>query len=144
MGVLFSTILAFGNLSSNYEIPVIKSSGGSLIQMMTPMIIVGFLLSLFMFWFNDYVLPESNHQAKVLMSDIQRKKPTFAIEKGQFSSQIEGNVILSREMDSSTGMLYDVTIYDTRRVDERNIISADSGKIFCQFKYLTIFYIVSV
>lgn len=129
MGVLFSTILAFGNLSSNYEIPVIKSSGGSLIQMMTPMIFGGLLLSLFMFWFNDYVLPESNHQAKVLMSDIQRKKPTFAIEKGQFSTQIEGNIILSRGLDSASGMLYDVTIYDTRRVDERNIISADSGKI---------------
>ena len=83
MGVLFSTLMSFGNLSANYEITIIKASGGGLMKMMLPVIFFGILLTGFLFWFNDNVLPETNHQAKVLLNDITRKKPTFSIEIGR-------------------------------------------------------------
>jgi lipopolysaccharide export system permease protein len=129
MGVLFSTLMVFGNLSSNSEITVIKASGGSLVSMMRPLFLAGIALTGFLFWFNDYVLPESNHQAKVLMSDITRKKPTFNIESGQFSTQLTGYTILSREVDSISGKMTGVTIYDNSRFHTQLIISADSGYI---------------
>ncbi|OGU58224.1 MAG: hypothetical protein A2X64_00500 [Ignavibacteria bacterium GWF2_33_9] len=129
MGVLFSTLMTFGNLSSNSEITVIKASGGSLISMMKPLFLFGIVLTIFLFWFNDYVLPESNHQAKVLMSDITRKKPTFNIEPGQFSSQLTGYTILARKVDSMSGKMTGVTIYDNSRFQTQLVISADSGYI---------------
>lgn len=129
MGILFATLMAFGAMSANYEVPIIKSSGTSLYSMMKPAIGLGFVLSLVLFWFNDSILPESNHQAKVLMNDIQRKKPTFAIQPGEFSPSMGGNIILSRQVDSATGRLHDVTIYDYSRTTQQNIISADSGQI---------------
>lgn len=129
MGILFATLMAFGAMSANYEVPIIKSSGTSLYSMMKPAIGLGFVLSLILFWFNDSILPESNHQAKVLMNDIQRKKPTFAIQPGEFSPSMGGNIILSRQVDSATGRLHDVTIYDYSRTTQQNIISADSGQI---------------
>lgn len=129
MGVLFSTLMAFGTMSANYEVPIIKSAGTSLFSMMKPVIVAGAVLSVVLFWFNDYVLPESNHQAKVLMSDIQRKKPTFALQAGQFSPNMGGKIILAREIDSISGELYDVTIYDYSQMNQQNIVSADSGII---------------
>lgn len=129
MGVLFATLMAFGAMSANYEVPIIKSAGTSLFSMMKPVIAFGFVLSIVLFWFNDYILPESNHQAKVLMSDIQRKKPTFAIQPGQFSPNMGGHIILARKVDSISGKLYDVTIYDYSHSNQQNIISADSGII---------------
>ncbi|MCB0703350.1 MAG: LptF/LptG family permease [Candidatus Kapaibacterium sp.] len=129
MGILFATLMAFGAMSANYEVPIIKSSGTSLYSMMKPVIGMGIVVSLLLFWFNDYILPESNHQAKVLMNDIQRKKPTFAIQPGEFSPSMGGNIILSRAVDSITGRLHDVTIYDYSRTNQQNIISADSGQI---------------
>jgi len=42
MGVLFSVVLTFGNLSSNSEITVIKASGAGLFRMMRIVIIAGF------------------------------------------------------------------------------------------------------
>lgn len=129
MGILFATLMAFGAMSANYEVPIIKSAGTSLYSMMKPVIGFGFVLSLALFWFNDYILPESNHQAKVLMNDIQKKKPTFAIQPGEFSPSMGGNIILSRKVDSITGQLFDVTIYDYSSTKQQNIISADSGKI---------------
>ncbi len=127
MGVLFSTLMTFGNMSSAYEVMIIKTSGGNLIGMMKPLLLAGVFLTVFLFWFNDYVLPEANHRAKVLMMDIKRKKPTFSIKPGQFSQQLEGYTILARRVDSLTGAMEDVTIYDTRRGDEINVVSADTG-----------------
>jgi lipopolysaccharide export system permease protein len=118
--------MAFGSMSAFHEITIIKASGGSLLKMMTPVLIVAILLSVWLFWFNDRVLPEANHRAKTLMGDINRKKPTFSIEAGQFSTQLEGYTILAREVDSLSGILKGVTIYDnTQR--KQNIISADTG-----------------
>jgi len=129
MGTLFSTLMTFGNLSSNSEITIIKASGGSLFFMLRPIIIIGIFITLFVFWFNNYILPESNQQAKILMADITRKKPTFALESGQFSSELTGYTILARKVDSLSGKMTSITIYDKSKFNTFNIINADSGYI---------------
>ncbi len=121
--------MAFGNLAANQEITVIKSGGMSLLKMMYPLIILGMLSGLFLYWFNDNILPETNHKAKVLLSDVTRKKPTFSIESGQFSTDVEGYTILARSIDSTSGLLKGVTIYDNTRGMKVNLVSADTGTI---------------
>lgn len=127
MGVLFATLMAFGSLSAANEITVVKASGGSLVRMMMPIIIFGLILSFALFLFNDRVLPDANHKAKTLFSDIRRIKPTFSIDAGQFSTQIDGYTILARSVDSLSGMLKGVTIYDHSKNRRLNIVSADTG-----------------
>jgi len=129
MGILFACLMTFGNMASAHEITTIKASGGNLIRMMKPVIIAGIVLTLALFWFNDAVLPEANHHLKTLLNDINRKKPTLAIENGQFSTQIEGYTILARAIDSSTGIMKGVTIYDNTPKRGMNIVSADTGKL---------------
>lgn len=128
LGVLMATLMAFGNLGATNEITIIKSSGGAL-RMMVPVLIVAAALSVWLFWFNDAVLPDANFRAQMLMIDIQRKKPTFIVDKGQFSTQIEGYSILARDIDTARGMLLGVTIYDNSSVDAFRVLSADSGQI---------------
>jgi lipopolysaccharide export system permease protein len=129
MGVLVASLMAFGNLGSTNEITIIRSGGGSLLVMMRPMLIAGVLLSLWLYWFNDVVLPDANYRAQMLMVDIQRKKPTFVVDKGQFSTQIDGYSILSRNIDTAQGCMLGVTIYDNTSVDMMNVVSADTGRI---------------
>lgn len=129
MGVLFSTLMTFGSMSMAHEVTIVKASGGSLIRMMAPVLVSAAILYLALFWFNDRILPESNHQVKIMMNDIQRKKPTFALESGLFSTQLDGYTILARHVDSLTGVLSGVTIYDMTKFQNRNIISSDSGWI---------------
>ncbi|MCX7736442.1 MAG: LptF/LptG family permease [Candidatus Kapabacteria bacterium] len=138
MGVLFAALMSFGNLSSTNEITIIKSSGGSLLKMMSPVIVTGILMTIFLFWFNDNVLPEANHQAKVLLSDIERKKPTFSLEAGQFSTQLDGYTILARKIDSITGHLKALTIYDRTKGNRLSIASADSGSVRFNSSYTKI------
>lgn len=129
MGILFSTLMTFGNLSSTFEITAIKSGGYSFFRLLLPVGIISVVAFGLLFWFNDYVLPESNHKAKVLMIDINQKKPTFSLESGQFSSQIENYTILARKVDSLSNGLRGITIYDQSSMPQFNSISADSGYI---------------
>lgn len=129
LGVLVASLMAFGNLGSTNEITVMKSGGTGLLRMMRPMIVTGVLLSGWLYWFNDYVLPDANYRAQMLMVDIQRKKPTFVVDKGQFSMQIEGYSILARNIDTAQGLMLGVTIYDNTSLDIMSVVSADTGRI---------------
>ncbi|GBD05529.1 hypothetical protein HRbin20_01113 [bacterium HR20] len=127
IGMLFSALITFGRLAQTHEVTAMKASGMSLLQMMLPVIAMGGVLTLAVFWFNDSVLPDANHRAKTLLMDIQRKKPSFALQAGQFSTQLEGYTILARAIDTSQQHLRGVTIYDRRDINRLTIVNADSG-----------------
>ncbi|MCS6807283.1 MAG: LptF/LptG family permease [Bacteroidota bacterium] len=129
LGVLVATLMAFGTLVSTHEVTIIKASGVSLVRMMRPVLLASGILSLWLFWFNDSVLPDANYRAQMLMIDIQRKKPTFILNKGQFSSQIEGYTILARDIDTARGVMLGVTLYDNTSFDVVSVVSADTGVI---------------
>ncbi len=129
MGFLFSMLMGFGSMSSHQEITVVKSSGISLFRMMRPVVMLGIVLTGFLFWFNNNILPETNQQQKVLMSDLKRQRPTMIFEKGQFTNEIDGFSILTQDIDTATNRMYDITIYDYRRSSRRSVINADSGTI---------------
>ena len=47
IAVLFSTLMAFGSMSAAHEVTIIKSSGGSLLRMMTPVVIMSLMAQRF-------------------------------------------------------------------------------------------------
>lgn len=128
IGVLFATVMAFGSLSSTAEVTVMKASGMGLFRMMMPVLILGTAMWWFTFWYTDNILPDTNHRLSSMMSDIQRLKPTFAIEAGKFSTDIDGFTILARNL-TPAGEMLNVTIYDHSRSDRLNIVSADTGRL---------------
>jgi lipopolysaccharide export system permease protein len=67
MATLVATLMAFGAMSQNNEVTVMKSSGTSLYKMMAAPLIASVLLGYLLFLFNNDVLPDANHQAKILM-----------------------------------------------------------------------------
>lgn len=131
MAVLVACVMAFGALSASNELTALKASGVSLGRMLFPVITLGVLLAFFDLQFNNQVLPDANHMAKDLMTDIQRKKPTFVVEPGQFSdpNSIPGYSILAREVDQSTGNLREVTIYDNSQHTEMRLLTAKTANV---------------
>lgn len=130
MASLVATLMAFGNLSQNNEVTIMKSSGISLYKMMFPPFIASIVVAVLLFQFNNDVLPDANHQAKILMSDISRTKPTLSLEPGFFSQEVNNYAILVRSIDQKTNWLYQITIYDYSNGAKINVVTADSGKIF--------------
>lgn len=130
MATLVATLMAFGNLSQNNEITIIKSSGVSLYKMIIAPLIAGVVVAYLLVLFNNDVLPDANHQAKLLMQDISRKKPTLSLEPGIFSQEVSNYAILAREIDSKSNNLSQVTIYDYTNPRKVNVVTAEKGKIF--------------
>lgn len=128
IGVLFSTLMAFGAMSAAYEVTIMKASGMGLIKMMVPVLICGCLLWGFTFWYTDSVLPDTNLRLSTMMRDITRTKPTFSVDAGQFTTHVEGYTILARKVDS-LGVMEGVTIYDRSKPEKTTIVSADTGRM---------------
>jgi lipopolysaccharide export system permease protein len=135
MSVLVSTLMAFGGLSSTNEITVIKASGISLYRVIIPVLFISSFLTFFLIWFNNDVLPDSNHRWASLYRDIQRKKPTLTIEAGIFNKNIEGYCILVRKTFEHSNELENITIFDYSTPNKSNIISAQKGDISFSLDY---------
>ena len=130
MSTLVATLMAFGNMSQNNEITIIKSSGTSLYKMMRAPLLASIVVGYLLLIFNNDVLPDANHQAKILMQDISRQKPTLSLEPGVFSQEVSNYAILAREINQKTNELKDVTIYDYSDPKEIKVVTAEKGKIF--------------
>jgi lipopolysaccharide export system permease protein len=129
MAVLVATLMAFGSLSSDNEITIMKASGLSLPRLMAPVLIAAIILSYLMVRFNNDILPEANHRARVLLTDISKTKPTFILEAGKFSDDIGGFKILVKKTFENNNNLEDIYISDYSNPAARNIITAEKGDI---------------
>jgi lipopolysaccharide export system permease protein len=130
MSTLVATLMAFGALSQNNEITIIKSTGTSLYKMMISPLLASVVIAYLLLLFNNDVLPDANHEAKILMQDISRQKPTLSLEPGVFSQEVSNYAILARTINQKTNELHDITIYDYTDPREIKVVTAQDGKIY--------------
>jgi lipopolysaccharide export system permease protein len=129
MAVLVSTLMAFGRFSQDNEITALKATGVSLYRLVLPALVASVILSVGMIFFNDRVLPELNHRARLLMTDIHQKRPTWNLKENVFIDEIPGYNILVKKVDPQSSDVEGVTIYDqTNRRVPRTIL-AQKGKV---------------
>ncbi|MCF7920209.1 MAG: LptF/LptG family permease [Candidatus Cloacimonetes bacterium] len=126
MAVLLATIMSFGRLSTDNELIAFKSCGINIFTLMRPTIIAAILLSVFMLYFNDRILPESNHILKNKMIQVNYRRPVTAIKPGVFN-QMKNYTIYARERIGEE--LHGLIIYNREAADFPTTISAARGTI---------------
>ncbi len=131
MAVLVAGVMAFGSMAAANELTAMKAAGVSLGRMMFPVLVLASLVAVFDLQFNNIILPNANHRAKDLMTDINRKKPSLIIQPGTFTTgdEIPGYSILSRRVNPVTNDLGDVTIYDHADPTESRVLTAKTGHL---------------
>jgi lipopolysaccharide export system permease protein len=129
MAVLVCTLMAFGRLTGDKEILAIKSLGINMVRLMFPVIVAASLIGVGLIWFNNNVLPDANHAAANLRSDIGRLRPTFQLRPGVFVNDIPGYVILVDHVDHVQSKIWGVVIYDRTNPSVTRTITADSGVV---------------
>jgi lipopolysaccharide export system permease protein len=127
MAVLVATLMAFGRLSSDNEITAMRSSGTGFLQLLLPAIGFGSVITLLMIIFNNFALPEMNHQARLLSSDLSRKRPDLEFEVGYFINTLpENNILLGgRKNDLFT----DIIIFNKASNISQRTVTASEGTI---------------
>jgi len=148
MAVLVAALMAFGRFSSDNEITILKTSGISLYKVIRPVFIVTVLLTIFMYWFNDRLLPEYNHRARLLFSSISRKKPTLQLEQGIYMTMGKYSILVE-EIERSFGRevvdksdimgpeyaedaadrLKNITIFDRSSAELQRTVIAKRGRL---------------
>lgn len=129
MAVLIAVLMAFGRLSADNEITALKATGTSLYKIVYPILWSAGFLGVLMVGFNNYVLPEANHRARILMSDIHQKRPTLNLKENTFLDDIPGYHILIKKIGKKSSDIYGVTIYEQKESLFPRTIIAEKGKI---------------
>ncbi|HEX9653639.1 MAG TPA: LptF/LptG family permease [bacterium] len=129
MAVLSATIMAFGRLSADNEINAVRAGGVSLYQILFPLLVVAAALAGGLIWFNNHVLPDFNHRARVLAMDIARKKPMINLEPGVIYTDLPNYNILVQEVHEVDSVSYASNIVIDDQTDDNAIktIVADSA-----------------
>jgi len=112
LGILFASIMTFGNLGESSELTAVKASGVSLIRFAKPLFMFIVLIAVSSFLFNNYVIPRAKLKATRLLYDIQNKKPVLAIKPGRFNKDIPNHTIYISGKDADDKTVHDIKIYD--------------------------------
>ncbi len=134
MAVLVASLMAFGRLTADNEIIILKTSGINLYRSIRPALLAALLLTLIMTWYNDQVLPEFNHRARLLYQSISRKKPTLQLEEGIYLA-LNNFQILVQEIERPIGK---------KLVDKSNILGPEFSEYsqLDKLRRITIFELV--
>ena len=135
MAVLVSTLYAFSSLAAENEVTALKASGVNLNRLLLPLVFAATLFAGGMIWFNDVLLPETNHALKLLLVDIQRKSPTLQLKEQAINPISTGGgsrakyYLQAGKIRSATSELEDVVIYDLSEAGRVQTVYADSGRM---------------
>jgi len=129
MSVLVATLMAFGEMAQSNEITAMKAGGMSILMMVRPVLISAGIVAILLVLFNNRVLPEANHRAKILGIDIRQKRPALNITAGFFSQDIPGYSILVRKTFEGSNNLEEITLFDHTRPNINAVVTADHGTI---------------
>lgn len=128
MAVLVSTLMAFGKFSELNELTALRSAGINPLAIIRPVLLASIILSIFLVWFSNNVLPEANNKARSLFIDIRLKKPGFELEPNIFYNGIDGYIFLVDEINPETDSLYGVTLFqEPSNARDRAFIKSNRG-----------------
>lgn len=131
LAVLLSSIMTIGTLGEHYELTSLKSSGISLLRIISPLMIVALLIGCAAFMFSNYVLPVANLKFGALLYDIRQQRPAVNIRQGIFYNDIDGYSIRVGDKDADNQTIHHILIYDhTSGRGNDYVITAEDGKMF--------------
>lgn len=130
MAVLVATMMAFSQMVAENEITAMRSGGISLFRIVAAPLVGALLMTVFMFVFNNFVLPESNHRLKNLLMAVRSKKPALDIKAGRFIESIPGYTLYTQKKDETSGRLDGLLIFKEERGKSPTVISAENAAFF--------------
>ena len=125
--VLVAVLMTFGRLSQDHETTALRASGVNMASVLAGPLLAAAALTGILTYFNDRVLPESNHAFANLLIDIGRMRPTVKLQEGVFITDFPGYDLLVQSVNGRTNEMKGVTIYQLNPGGHPTTILAKSG-----------------
>lgn len=129
MAFLLAVLLAFGRLSSDNEITVLKASGLSLGALLPPVLLTASAAALLTLFISVFGVPWGNTGFKQMTMDVARKYAASAIRERIFRDDLPGIVLYVDQYDEARRTMQRVMIQDSRDQERPLTIFAQSGLI---------------
>ncbi|KPL15724.1 hypothetical protein AMJ74_00940 [candidate division WOR_3 bacterium SM1_77] len=126
MAILVAIVMSFGRAAQDNEILALKTSGLSFMSIMRTPFAITLIFMIFLVFFNNYVLPESNHRVRNLMLDVTRKRPAVRLPEGIFTDDFRGYTIYIGKKNERLSKIYDITVYDAK---DGMLVTAPRGEL---------------
>lgn len=129
MAFLLAVLLAFGRLSADNEIIVIKAGGISLFQVLPPVIICAFVAALLALGASTVGVPWGNSAFKELTFQVLKRNIAATIREKTFWADIPGVVMYTDHYDEQSHTLKGIVINDGRNPGRPMTIFARDGVV---------------
>jgi lipopolysaccharide export system permease protein len=130
LGSLIGGVITFGRMAQDNEIRAVSAAGIKSVRLFTPVALACLLLLAAMVGFNGYVVPESQHRVRNLLTDVARKKPAMRIRERVFIDDFPGYVIYVGSIDERRSTVRNVTIFETGKgKGTPGFVTAPQGEI---------------
>lgn len=129
MAFLLAVLLAFGRLSADNEITVIKSSGVSLVQIMPPVLFCALIATIMSLSASIIGVPWGNSSFKALSLKVIKQNASATIREKVFWDEIPGVILYTDSYDEQSQALKGVIIHDGRNPERPMTIFASQGAI---------------
>lgn len=129
MSLLFSVLSTYSRLSQDSELLALKAAGLSMRWILLPAILFGGLVCIGSFQTSFQVAPWGNRQFELLVTELGNTKASASIREGTFSEGFFNLVIYANKVDSKSGKLTKVFIFDERDPKSPLAIVAKTGDL---------------
>ena len=131
--VLLASIMTFGNLSEQYELVAIKSSGMSLFTAMKSIVVFNLSLCIGIFFIANTLIPFAEFKSYNLRKNLAKLKPALAITEGVFNDINTMSIKVARKYGPNNTLLEDVIIHRNNSNSKNTlVIKAKSGELISE------------
>jgi lipopolysaccharide export system permease protein len=127
MSALLAPLTTFLRMSADSEITVLKASGISLYQLLSPVLLFGLTACLITGFFNVYLTPLANLRFRTEILILAKARADLAIKEQVFVRDFPGLVIYVGQLRSAKDNMANIVINDRRLPGENTFIVAEEG-----------------
>lgn len=135
MSLLFAILMTYNRMSQESEIIAMKSSGISGWHLLTPSLVLASMVFVFSAQTAFFLAPWGNRQFEVLITQLSNTKAAASIKEGTFSEGFFDMVVYANKVNSSTGQIQDLFIYDEKESSSPITIIAPRGELIPDLDY---------
>ncbi|MBC7743324.1 MAG: LPS export ABC transporter permease LptF [Bdellovibrionaceae bacterium] len=129
MSLLFAVLMTYNRLSQDSEIIAFRSAGVNSWSLILPAVIFAVLVTFLSTQTSYYLAPWGNRQFEVLINKLGNTKAAASIKEGTFSESFFDLVVYANKVESKSGSLTNLFIYDEKQPDAPLTIIAPEGQI---------------
>ncbi len=128
ISLCLAVIYTYNKLTVESELIVLNAVGVSKWQMTKPVLLLGFICTVFCYVLSLYLMPIANSQFRDSRSLFRDKYASVLLEEQVFNNPMDGVTVFVRERDEKNN-LYGILLQDSRDPKQNITMLADHGRM---------------